>query len=285
MLGISIDEAIKTKIAFLSEKEIVIGKAVDVAIALRTAQKKFKSIIENRTMESLINVVPTDAMIWFAGLDQTVLDKAPVPVPAGASNRSIRGITGSFTLTNAVSGNVVIHTTDSVSAGAINKLYSKLGTVTRLIEGPAGLKWLAEGLSAKLDGTQINLSLNYPVDTLENLRNWSDFPVSEAEVGIKFTDKALAENDMVAPVELLKRRPPAYPEKARSAGISGSVILRCIIRPDGIPDKIEILNGLGYGLDESAVNTVLSKYRFIPAILNGKPVSMAAEIKIDFRPF
>jgi len=38
-------------------------------------------------------------------------------------------------------------------------------------------------------------------------------------------------------------------------------------------DSFKVIRGLGYGLDESAINTIATKWRFRPGTLNGVPVT------------
>jgi TonB family protein len=53
------------------------------------------------------------------------------------------------------------------------------------------------------------------------------------------------------------------------------VVLQATFRKDGTVDNIKVCKGLGYKLDESAINTV-SKWRFVPAIKNGGEVDVKA---------
>ena len=47
--------------------------------------------------------------------------------------------------------------------------------------------------------------------------------------------------------------------------------------------SFRVIRGLGYGLDESAINTVATKWRFKPGSLNGRPVDVQANIEVTFR--
>lgn len=76
---------------------------------------------------------------------------------------------------------------------------------------------------------------------------------------------------------------PLYTEEARKARIEGIVLLQAIIRKDGTVDSFRVIRGLGYGLDESAINTIATKWRFKPGMLNGQPVDVLANIEITFR--
>ncbi len=76
---------------------------------------------------------------------------------------------------------------------------------------------------------------------------------------------------------------PAYTEEARKARAEGIVLIQAIIRRDGTVDSFKVLRGLGYGLDESAINTIATKWRFRPGTLNGTPVDVQANIEVSFR--
>ncbi|HYK91241.1 MAG TPA: energy transducer TonB [Acidobacteriota bacterium] len=76
---------------------------------------------------------------------------------------------------------------------------------------------------------------------------------------------------------------PAYTEEARKARAEGIVLIQAIIRRDGSVDSFKVLRGLGYGLDESAINTIATKWRFKPGTLNGTPVDVQANIEVSFR--
>jgi TonB family protein len=65
---------------------------------------------------------------------------------------------------------------------------------------------------------------------------------------------------------------PPYTDAARKSGVEGVVSLECIVWKDGTVDNFKVLKGLGFGLDESAINTIATKQNFVPAsltILNG----------------
>jgi TonB family protein len=76
---------------------------------------------------------------------------------------------------------------------------------------------------------------------------------------------------------------PLYTEEARKAKVEGLVLLQAIVRKDGTVDSFKVIRGLGYGLDESAINTIATKWRFRPGTLNGQPVDVQASIEVSFR--
>ena len=74
---------------------------------------------------------------------------------------------------------------------------------------------------------------------------------------------------------------PTYTEEARAAGIEGTVVLSVEIWEDGKAHNIRVLQGLGYGLDENAVEAV-EQWRFEPGTKDGQPVRVRAQIIVRF---
>ena len=72
-------------------------------------------------------------------------------------------------------------------------------------------------------------------------------------------------------------------EEARKARVEGIVLIQAVIRKDGSVDSFRVLRGLGYGLDESAINTIATKWRFRPGAMHGVPVDVQANIEVTFR--
>ena len=76
---------------------------------------------------------------------------------------------------------------------------------------------------------------------------------------------------------------PPFTEEARKARLQGSVILNLVILPDGTPTQVQVIHGLGLGLDESALRTVRT-WRFKPVLgPGGKPVSVEFSVEVNFR--
>jgi TonB family protein len=81
---------------------------------------------------------------------------------------------------------------------------------------------------------------------------------------------------------LLSKVEPTYTQEARAAKIEGAVVLYVEVAPDGVPQNIRVLRGLDPGLDQKAIEAV-SKWRFQPAMKDGKPVTVAAQVEVNFR--
>jgi len=74
---------------------------------------------------------------------------------------------------------------------------------------------------------------------------------------------------------------PQFSETARAAGYEGVCTLRLIVGADGRPRNIRVLNPIGMGLDEKAIEAVRS-WRFSPALKDGKPVAVQIAVEVDF---
>ena len=84
-----------------------------------------------------------------------------------------------------------------------------------------------------------------------------------------------------APV-LVTAPDPEYSEEARVEKISGIVMVHFWVDERGKTTHVQVVKGLGHGLDEKAAD-VVRNYRFTPAMENGKPVVVALNTEIDFK--
>ena len=73
-----------------------------------------------------------------------------------------------------------------------------------------------------------------------------------------------------------------YPEIARRAGVSGRVIVRCIVEKDGSLSNIEIVKGIGAGCDEEAVRVCGIIPKWNPGRQNTRPVRVRLMIPFQF---
>ena len=84
-----------------------------------------------------------------------------------------------------------------------------------------------------------------------------------------------------APV-LVRKVEPEYTAAARSKKIEGVISLYAEINEDGLAVNIKVVRSLEPELDVKAIRA-LQQWRFKPAKKEGKPVTVAANIDIDFR--
>jgi protein TonB len=93
-------------------------------------------------------------------------------------------------------------------------------------------------------------------------------------------------NDHLGPLTsklvLLNSPRPDYTEEARREKIQGQIIVEAMFRSDGTISSIRVVRGLGYGLDEKAIEAV-SKIRFRPAERQNRPVDVRQKITVTFQ--
>ncbi len=76
---------------------------------------------------------------------------------------------------------------------------------------------------------------------------------------------------------------PVSPEAARAAGVSGTVILRAVIRRDGTVGDLEVLEEVpgGFGFGRAAIEAV-RQWRYRPATRDGEPIDVYFTIIVLF---
>ncbi len=74
-----------------------------------------------------------------------------------------------------------------------------------------------------------------------------------------------------------------YPQAARQAGVQGTVFVSFVIEQDGSVSNVEVLRGVGSGLDEEAVRVVKAMPRWIPGRQRGEDVRVQFNMPIRFR--
>jgi len=84
-----------------------------------------------------------------------------------------------------------------------------------------------------------------------------------------------------APAVLAKVE-PEYSEEARKAKFQGTVMLYIEVDENGKPKNLRVVRALGLGLDEKAIEAV-SRWKFRPGFKDGKAVTVAATVEVNFR--
>jgi len=93
-------------------------------------------------------------------------------------------------------------------------------------------------------------------------------PVRKMEKGVK-------------PPKVIFQKDPSFSEQARRAKYQGTVVLLLTVDKAGQVRNLRILDPLGFGLDQKAVESV-STWRFNPGTKDGEPVDMEIAIEVDF---
>lgn len=74
---------------------------------------------------------------------------------------------------------------------------------------------------------------------------------------------------------------PSYSDEAKKAQIAGTVVIRAVFSSSGNVTNIRVVSGLPFGLSEQAI-IAARNLRFIPAMKDGKYVSMHIQLEYNF---
>ena len=86
----------------------------------------------------------------------------------------------------------------------------------------------------------------------------------------------------ITPPSLVREVKPVYTEEGRRRNVEGDVVMEVVVRADGSIGTVRVLQGLGSGLDQRAIDAV-RQWRFSPARRYGTPVDVLVEIAVEFR--
>jgi TonB family protein len=84
------------------------------------------------------------------------------------------------------------------------------------------------------------------------------------------------------PAEITFKPRPVYTEEGRQLKIEGEVQLDVVFSASGQIRIVKILQGLGHGLDESAIRAA-EKIQFKPALRDGRPADFEAVLHVTFQ--
>lgn len=83
------------------------------------------------------------------------------------------------------------------------------------------------------------------------------------------------------PPKLINDVKAKYTDEAIENRVEGQVKLRITVSANGEVTNVEVLERLGYGLDEAAVEAA-EQFEFEPAIIDGQPTAVALSLSVDF---
>jgi TonB family protein len=125
----------------------------------------------------------------------------------------------------------------------------------------------------------ITLQIGAIMEEVEVVPNGTTKPLPSGATGKP--SRIRVGGDIEAPHRITKVQ-PIYPESARSAGVSGTVILHAIISMEGKPLSLRVMNSqIDPDLARSAVEAV-SQWRYSPTLLNGEPIEVDTTIMVNF---
>ncbi len=129
-----------------------------------------------------------------------------------------------------------------------------------------------------------------PIRVVDEVQQDLDIPIDEDLIGIPEGPPPADPGDGapiqvggdVRPPEKISAPQPQYTEIARKARIQGVVIVQAIIDKQGSVTNVKVLKGLPMGLEEAAVDAI-KQWKFKPAMLNGRPVTVYYNLTVNFK--
>jgi TonB family protein len=80
---------------------------------------------------------------------------------------------------------------------------------------------------------------------------------------------------------LIYQTDPEFSEEARKAKYQGNCVLGLVVDASGLPTNIRVLNSLGMGLDQKAIESV-KNWRFEPGKRDGRGIAVEIAVEVDF---
>ena len=154
-------------------------------------------------------------------------------------------------------------------------MYGFTGIAVKLIEARAGLN--ARDASGRTAWTWAHWG--------ENQRLTSLLEASGAEAGGKsdpFDPGAPVERYEKTP-QMTKYRAPKVPEDLKKKPVSGTLKLRLVVKRDGRPTEIVLVEGFHEELDKNTLDAA-TKWKFDPGEIQGKPVDGIVDVNVRFSP-
>lgn len=103
-----------------------------------------------------------------------------------------------------------------------------------------------------------------------------DVLVSDADSGIDEEPDPIDPNQIYLkwdiPPRLIESVKPEYPEIARRAGVEGRVTLHVVVGIDGSVEEVDVVRAQPGGIFDESARESVRKWRYKPAIRNGRPV-------------
>ncbi len=78
-------------------------------------------------------------------------------------------------------------------------------------------------------------------------------------------------------------RPPEYPPRAVELDLTGTVVVRALLDPEGDPREIRIHRSSGHAILDGAAVAAVRGWHFAPAARDGQRIAAWVEVPVHFR--
>lgn len=126
-----------------------------------------------------------------------------------------------------------------------------------------------------------NPTINTSSTTASHAQTTSQ-PTTNSEPSASNVSAAPPIKTLSSGVRYVQAPQPDYPMAARRSGEEGRVILRILVNPQGLPEKVEIKTTSGYSRLDSAAQRAALAARFQPYSENGQALAVWVLVPIDF---
>lgn len=94
--------------------------------------------------------------------------------------------------------------------------------------------------------------------------------------------RGLVSEEVYTAAQYLRRDPPRYPERARTLGQQGTVVLHAEVLPNGYSQQLKVAVSSGHQLLDGAAIAAVKKWQFAPAYAQGNPVAHWVSVPVRF---
>lgn len=164
----------------------------------------------------------------------------------------------------------------------LNKVEKKIVEPRKIIHLPEPQKSPVKSVR-KLDDIKIALQpLNLEVPQLEVATLSVPLPSPTMSAASGFGLGVHQLTDVDTPPKLRRYTPPQYPAKAKGQGVTGNVVVRCVVSANGTVQDAEIMEATPAGYFEKASLKTVKTWTFTPAVFNGENVACYVDIPLSF---
>ncbi len=284
------DNGVQKGVAFIGGSDIMVGDADSLKEALDARAGGKKNILSDGSLAPLLKAIDYDQMFWFAGDVTSVLQRSPFSPNLIPNAAAIQSFFGSYSIADDIVGTITANLINPDSARMLANAFDRVISMGQSFDSrnPDG-KTMFENIKVSQMASQVTLSFKIPFDLIQQAelarqmgRSAGGVPVPRPSMPKGVVNPSASG---VTPPVALETPLPYYTDEARQNRIEGIVLVQLVVRKDGTVDSFKVLRGLGYGLDESAINMIKSRWRFQPGTYNGIPADVQINVEVSFRLF
>jgi TonB family protein len=250
------------------------GLPPPVDVVLRRSLARFPNDRYPSCTEFVVALEAASNDIWRPPLNVPAPQPTPTPVGAGGGKdrraaTPLRYVLGGVALSAVLTG-VLLH--------KVLPLRQEAAPVVDRQPAAPGAEVIAHGKTNKTGARLLKDSKPKP----EGVSDAKKQIPTLAGPGILDPGSVYEPRDASEPVVLSKVN-PEYTAVARKLRVHGIVALNLVVQPDGTARNFKVIQPVGYGLDEKAIDAV-HRWRFQPGAKDGHLVSVWATVDVTFRP-